>query len=121
MSNTYYIRARIFGTADFIVEAENEDAAINMVEWGEVDPEDQSIDEFTDCEVTDIEYGETEIAVNVTIMVTGTGDCDNLTAGAANCVEAVLAGNIADARGNYVTPDVFRLESYEVNEVNIES
>lgn len=121
MANTYYITARTIGTSKFIVEAEDEEAAVNKVEWGEVYPEDTDIYEFEDCEVTNVEYGETEVSVNVTIMVTGTGDSDELTSGALNRVEAVLAGNIAADRGNYVTKEVFRLESYEVNEVNIES
>lgn len=121
MSNTYYIRARTFGTADFVVTADSEEDAINRVEWGEVDPEDTDICEFEDCEVTDVEYGETEIAVNVTIMVTGMGDSDELTSGALNRVEDVLAGEIAADHSNYVTKRVFRLKSYEVNEVNIES
>lgn len=121
MANIYYITARTIGTAQFIVGAEDEEAAINKVEWGEVDPEDTDIHEFDECEVNYVEYGETEVSVNVTIMVTGMGDSDELTSGALNHVEAVLAGNIAARRGNYVTKKAFRLESYEVNEVNIES
>lgn len=121
MPNTYYIRARIAGTADFCVHADSEEDAIQAIEWGEQDPEDQSIDEYMDCEVMDVEYGETTIYVNVTVEVAGAGDKESLLVGAENRVDAILAGNVAADRGTYITPESFRLEGFEINEANIES
>lgn len=58
--NTYYITARISGTAEYTVEAETEEDAITEVEYGNADLDSYEIEVAEDCEVNDVEYGDVE-------------------------------------------------------------
>jgi hypothetical protein len=91
--NTYSIYAAISGHANYTVEAEDEQDAIYQVESGNLDWDDYEIDNVEDCEVTDVEYGETEYVANVTVRfeISGElGETDDLDTLAADALYGVL-------------------------------
>ena len=100
MANTYYIRGRIEGYADFTVEAESEDEAFEQIRWGNVDYDNiDSIDDVTDLEVCDVEYGEQEYTVDVEFRVVSrgpVGDTDSVT----DSLGDMLYGFMGQTRSN---------------------
>ena len=76
--NKYTITAREVRIANFHeVEAESEEDAIQMVEWGNVEADDYEFDELTDIDVTDVEYGEVKYVAELTLSVHSRGVKDD--------------------------------------------